>query len=121
MTREIVLKKVEKDLTAPVVASIELSKMFVRLTDKVEALENQTRRIEDDEGNVSTLDHPDLYKWTKLQFTVLSKIADYTKDLNNTVIEQKFNATKLIIENVKDIPEEIKEKLIRMQMNQDNV
>jgi hypothetical protein len=107
----------EADLTVPVLASAELTKLYIEIMTHVDQLHRQTREIrgQDENGRptVVVMDHPDLKLWTKLAMDCLAKIGALTANVEQSKKENKLKAISIILES---LPQEKREEYIRAQM-----
>lgn len=110
----------EADLTAPVLVATELSRLYIRISTKIEELANQTRVIHGEDNHVTIIDHPDLKWWVNQQRLILTDIAKLNANLESKKMDQKISVTKIFLDNIQDkLPKEMVEKFIKMQMEQD--
>jgi hypothetical protein len=113
----------EADLTAPVLASTELSKLFIEITDHYDLLLRQTRIINgmNDEGKpvVTIIDHPDLKVWAKLRIECLTKIQALSQNLEQNKMDNKLKALNILLENKDKLDPTIKEQFIRLQLEEE--
>lgn len=92
-----------EQLTVPISASTELSKMFVHATQKFNQLLEQSRReeIESDNGHphIIITDHPDLKWWFEEMRKIATDIAKLNQQAEIKDQEHKLNAMNLIIQS----------------------
>lgn len=113
----------EADMTVPVLASTELSKLFIEITDHYDLLSRQTRIINglNDEGKpvVTIIDHPDLKVWARLRIECLTKIQALSQNLEQNKMENKFKALNILLENQDKLDPAIREQFIRLQLQEE--
>lgn len=103
------------DLTAPLCASVELTKTYVDIQSHIQNLEKQTRVIKDDDGHVTVIENPNLIKWMTLKQKILSEIVKLQANLETKHIEMKIDAAKTVFENLDKLPPELKIEFLKKQ------
>lgn len=115
MSEFAVIIPAEADLTAPIAASIEQSKLFIFADKKLNQLAAQTRLVKDDSGNSIIVDHPDLKWWADFERKVLTDIAKLNQAAGMKDAEIKLDLLKMFMNTDlidKEIKEEVAKKLV---------
>ena len=102
----------EADLTAPIAASIEQSKLFIFAANKLEQLAHQTREVTDDNGNSIIIDHPDLKWWADFERKILTDIAKLNQSAGMKDADLKLDLLKMFM-NTDLISKETKEEVAK--------
>jgi predicted KAP-like P-loop ATPase len=112
---DLVIHDTVDDLTAPLCASVELSKAYVEIEEHVRNLQKQTRTIKDDDGHVTVIENPQLLKWQTLRCKILDSIAKLNANLETKHIEMKIDAAAVVMANLDKLPEDAKVNFLKNQ------
>ena len=109
----------EASLTAPIAAGVELSKLFILSSKKVEQLQQQTRVIPgetaDGEPTVTIVDHPDLKWWFDQTRKLATDVAKITANIQAKDMETNIKLAEMFLHS--DIlTKEQQEEIIKAQI-----
>jgi len=106
----------EADLTVPLAAATELSKFAIKLIQKVNQLEQQTRIIRttgaDGSEQITIIDNPDLKWWVSETRKALVDIAKLTVGVQQKTTDQKIQLIDVFMRST-TIPKDIQEQYVK--------
>jgi hypothetical protein len=106
----------EADLTVPLAAATELSKIAIKLMEKITQLEQQTRIIRtvgaDGMEQITIIDNPDLKWWVSETRKALVDIAKLTVGVQQKTTDQKIQLIDLFMRS-KTIPKDLQEQYVK--------